>query len=429
MNEASTHTLHPLIRYEQLIRDDRVHGSLYTDAAIFEQEMDRIFHGGWVYAGHESEVPKPGDYVARKLGRQSLIFTRDKAGQIHLLFDRCPHRGNRLCPADRGQAHHFICNYHGWVFDSAGEFISMPSPGSFPASCPKEELSMRRVPRLESYGGFVFASLADDVGPLDQYLGRGKAMIDMLNGMSPQGRIRLDTGWIKHRLDGNWKGVLENQVDGYHPMMVHGSLLRANRDFAQVRDRKDTSASRARDLGDGHTEIDFAADFRHRDVLLGWTGPVAPERIPKYVAAMNAAYGEEEARRRLVDGPPHAIIFPNLFLAEMNIMVIEPVSADVTVQYTAPVMLEGGEELNLRSLRRCEGALGPAGFLFSDDAEINDQVQQGLSSDQPEWLLLKRGIEIEQENDDGTRVGDLKDEVAQRAFWRHYKKLMKGACA
>lgn len=415
--------------YAALVHEDRVHGSLYTNPLVFADEMQRIFHEGWVYVGHESEVPEAGDYVARRIGRQPMILSRDGSGQLQLLYDRCTHRGNRICPSERGKASQFVCRYHGWVFDTRGTLVSMPAPQGFPEDCGKDELSMARAPRLDTYGGFIFASLAEQGISLDAHLGRGKAMIDMLNGLSPSGRIRLNAGWMKHRLQGNWKGILENQVDGYHPAFVHTSLLRAKREFVQARDRKDSSASRVRDLGCGHSEVDFAADFRQRDVLLGWTGPVHPDKLPRYVTAMETAYGAQECRRRLVDGPPHAVIFPNLFLAEMNIMVIEPISATETVQYTTAVMLEEGYELNLRSLRRCEGALGPAGFLISDDAEISDMVQRGLGADEPEWVLLKRGLHTEERTPDGIRTGELKDETSQRAFWRHYRHLMEGATA
>ncbi len=139
MNQTQTYPLRQQANFAELVLDDRVHGSLYTSPSVFLEEMDRIFHNGWVYAGHESEIPQPGDYVARRIGRQPLILTRDKLGEMHLLYDRCPHRGNRLCPAERGKADHFICNYHGWVFDGRGEFVSMPSPQSFP-----EKIAHRR---------------------------------------------------------------------------------------------------------------------------------------------------------------------------------------------------------------------------------------------------------------------------------------------
>lgn len=286
---------------------------------------------------------------------------------------------------------------------------------------------MRAVPRLGNYGGFVFASLAESGITLKEHLGHAVSMIDMLNGLSPTGRIRLDAGWIKHRMRGNWKSLLENHVDAYHLPLVHGSLLRANKGFTSQRDRKETSSTRLRDLGMGHSEIDFSADFRARDVMMGWTGNVDPTRLPQYLAAMNAAHGVTETRRRMVDGPPHAVVFPNLLLAEMNVVVMEPMGPEETIQCTTPVLMDGGAELNQRSLRRCEGALGPAGQLLADDAEIADLVRQGLHSEQPGWVLLKRGTQDEEQHADGTRVGALKDETPQRAFWRHYKAVMEGA--
>ena len=43
-----------MVDYKALVKDDRIHASLYTDPRIFDDEMDRIFHRGWVFVGHES---------------------------------------------------------------------------------------------------------------------------------------------------------------------------------------------------------------------------------------------------------------------------------------------------------------------------------------------------------------------------------------
>ena len=47
-----------LINYDLLVKDDRVHGRVYTDPLIFEEELDKIFSRGWVYVGHASEIPQ-----------------------------------------------------------------------------------------------------------------------------------------------------------------------------------------------------------------------------------------------------------------------------------------------------------------------------------------------------------------------------------
>ena len=83
--------------YHALIEATRVHGSLYTDPQVFAEELERIFLKGWVFVGHESEIPRPGDWVARKLGLEPVLMLRDRDGQVQVLANRCAHRGTMLC--------------------------------------------------------------------------------------------------------------------------------------------------------------------------------------------------------------------------------------------------------------------------------------------------------------------------------------------
>lgn len=103
------------IDYDALVKDDRIHGRVYTDQAIFEEEVDKIFSRGWVYVGHASELPNPGDFRLRLIGRQSVIMVRDDDGQVRLLMNRCTHRANAVCQVERGNAQRFRCAYHGWT--------------------------------------------------------------------------------------------------------------------------------------------------------------------------------------------------------------------------------------------------------------------------------------------------------------------------
>jgi hypothetical protein len=57
-----------------MIRPDRVHGSLYRDSVVFAMELERIWYRTWVYVGHESEVPRINDYVAKSIGPQTIII-------------------------------------------------------------------------------------------------------------------------------------------------------------------------------------------------------------------------------------------------------------------------------------------------------------------------------------------------------------------
>lgn len=95
------------IDLQGLVQPDRVHKRVYTDPAIFELEMDRVFGQAWIYVGHESQVPKPGDYFTTRLGREPVVMVRHTDGQVHVMFNRCPHKGARIVPDGSGSAGKF----------------------------------------------------------------------------------------------------------------------------------------------------------------------------------------------------------------------------------------------------------------------------------------------------------------------------------
>ena len=92
------------INYSDLVREDRVHSRVYTDQQIFEDEMERVFHRGWVFVGHASEIPEPGDYRLALVGRYPIIMVRGDDGEVRLLSNRCRHRANTVCQIERGNA-------------------------------------------------------------------------------------------------------------------------------------------------------------------------------------------------------------------------------------------------------------------------------------------------------------------------------------
>ena len=111
-----------------LIRPGRVHRRVYTDPEIFELEMERIYGRAWLFVGHTSQVPNPGDYITTELARQPVIMIRHSDGNIKLLFNRCAHRGAKLAPLRTGHAPRITCCYHGWTFDSDGTLLHVPVP-------------------------------------------------------------------------------------------------------------------------------------------------------------------------------------------------------------------------------------------------------------------------------------------------------------
>lgn len=145
-----------------LVQHGRVHRAVYTDPDIFELEQKRVFERAWIYVGHESELPKPGDYILGQLGTQEIILVRQADGTLTGLENRCLHRGAQLAVEKKGNVRQFICAYHAWAFGLDGALLAVPLPEGYSADsgCAKSGQSLQRIRKVESYRGFIFASNA-----------------------------------------------------------------------------------------------------------------------------------------------------------------------------------------------------------------------------------------------------------------------------
>lgn len=405
-----------------LVEPTRVHSSLYYDEAFYRQELEKIWYRTWVYVGHVSEVPKRNDYVTKSIGPTPILMVHTRNGEIALLQNKCPHRGNQLCAYHKGNRGTFTCPYHGWTFANSGELIGLAFADGY-EGVDKGAFSLARVPRVAVYRGFVFGSMAEDGPSLEEHLGGAKASLDQLLDNSPEGELEITAGFLQHRTRANWKFLVENETDGYHPGSVHGSIFQvADSPVAGL--YKPESTALTRDFGNGHTEFDLRPEWRRTDRPLHWFGGADPGRFPDYVAAMERSYGAERARRIMVDGAPHTMIFPNLFIAEIQMFVIQPVSVGETIQHVTALQFKGAPDLNRRLRQQTMGSVGPAGFLLADDTEMYERNHLGARLRDPEWITLTRGLGREHRDENGFLVAHATDEVPQRGIWRHYLQLM-----
>jgi phenylpropionate dioxygenase-like ring-hydroxylating dioxygenase large terminal subunit len=410
-----------------LVQPARVDGAVYTSEQVYDLEMQRIFREGWAFVAHESEVPERGDYITRSLGGEPIVIVRGKDDVVRVLANRCSHRGNRLCNAEKGNSSSFRCPYHGWTFANDGHLVAVPMRTGYDDEflANKQNMGLAALPRQDAYRGFIFASFCPTGITLLEHLGRATTAIDRLLALSPSGTIQLSAGWMKHRQFCNWKMVMENNVDGYHALFTHQSVYEAVRP-AKVSHVPSKVETLVRDMGNGHSEIDYAPEYSRLDEEFVWFGRMPREKAPNYISAMEAAYGPHDAHRALVVGPPHTLIYPNLFLAEMNIMTVNPLAVGETVAYTTPVLIPEAPEMNGRILRRSEGAMGPSGFLIADDGEIGARNQLGLASHEPRWIQLSRGTTTDEVDESGTINRDKSAETPQRGFWGHWASVLEG---
>jgi phenylpropionate dioxygenase-like ring-hydroxylating dioxygenase large terminal subunit len=422
----STVTGRPVIDYQRLVQDGALSQQLFTDPAIFDEELERIWYRGWVYLGHESEIPEPGDYVTRVAGQQPVIMSRDPEGVIHLLLNRCPHRGNTVCQFESGNSSAFRCAYHGWTFGSNGELIGATYASGYGPDFDKRDFAMARLPRVDSYRGFVFGSFASTGITLAEHLGRAAEYLDRFCDLSPSGQVRVDAGCVKTRYDANWKLLLDNAVDGYHPLFLHRAVLKSYR--AEGADPAaayaDDGTVTMRDLGSGHALLDFRAQNRAGGITDVSKGGARQAR-EDHIAALAGRLGAERARELVVDGLSNIVIFPNLMLVLQDIRTVQPVGPHRSVVYNWPALLEGAPEaINQARLKQQNASYGPAGLITPDDMEIFERSQRAFATRTPERLLLSRGAWRDEPGDDGTLLGRATDETAHRGIWRHYREVM-----
>lgn len=424
----------PTINYDDLIVEDsdsfRISGRLYQDQAIFDEEMKKIFHQGWVFVGHESEVAEAGDYRTRWIGLQPIIMSRDEDGQVHLLLNRCRHRSATVCQEDRGNSTYFMCAYHGWVYRNTGELAGATLPTGYDESFRKEDFGLIPVPRVASHRGFVFGSLSPTGQSFSDYLGRAKDYIDRYCDMSPTGEVQSVSGRQKTLAHANWKHQVENLTDNYHVPITHQTgVRRRGRDASRL--NWEDPLQTQRDLGGGHTTLDRIAGNRSlgeglTESIAGAAGILEPEVIEGVAKRVGS---REKAEWIEHGGPPHIMVFPNLMLLWNAFRIIQPVSLDLTHIYYYPLFLKGASQaVNERRLRAHESGFGPAGFINPDDADMWVRIQMGTRATVHDWTIFNRGRHTEGVVPDDfgapTMTAQIMMETAQRGIWRHYKNVM-----
>ncbi len=413
-----------------MVGDGRVHSRVYTDPGIFELEIARIFSAAWIYVGHDSEVPNPGDYQMRSIGRTPVLLVRGVDNAVRVLVNRCRHRGAQVCETESGNTRYFQCWYHGWTYDSTGALAGVTGEEAYGNRLNKKEMGLSPVPRVASHRGFVFASLAPQGESLEAFLGGAAPIIDLMIDASPTSEIRADGGTHKTEYLGNWKLV---GMDGYHPHFVHASVMAAMRRNPEAgigaTHREDpfvdTARTRTRDLGHGHAMLDFRAHRIHQyEMHCAFLRKI--KGGADYIEAMHEAHGGERAPLLIaLGGDPHLGIFPNMQLINNQIRIITPLAPGLTQVTMTAVRLGGvSEEMNAARLRQHESFYGPAGAGSPDDAEIFERVQRGMAAEVNPWIEISRGMEREQTDSDGSIVGLISDEVPQRGMMRYWSELM-----
>jgi phenylpropionate dioxygenase-like ring-hydroxylating dioxygenase large terminal subunit len=428
------------ISFDNLVHEDRVHRTLYTDPAIFEREMSNIFGAVWVYLAHESQIPKKDDYVTARLGLRPIIVTRDMNGKIRALYNRCTHRGARVCRQEKGSARTFQCAYHGWTYFNTGKLRGVPWPEGYACDFKEPQFNLAQVSRVESYRGFIFGTLNPQAPELKDYLGEAKTPIDQWLDRHPGGKVVVsEANRLKYK--GNWKLAYDNSADGYHVVFSHRSLLEMenrevdeeNKGMSFYKGKPDDAPMYVKYLGHGHHFKDKRPNVEKRpgalwDIEASHPGMEFFEKRIKDKLGANAARALDLAASE----PVNINIFPNLSILGNHIQVFQPISVSETdsTWYATAVVDEAGElggvvdDVNALRMRTQEAF---PNFGEVDDAVNFEEIQKGLEALEDEWVYMHRGLGVPgrtQTHADGTLSAPATDEVFMREYMKEWKRLM-----
>ncbi len=399
----------------------RVNREAYRSEQIFAREREAIWLRHWLYLGHETETPKPNDFVVRTLAGRPLIFCRDSGGQVRVFLNSCPHRGTVLCRETQGSSKLFQCFYHAWRFRSSGEVAAIPDEQAYEgAEDFRETMRLRVIPRLASHEGFVFVSFNPDAPPLLDYLGAAAEYLTMVQEQHDGGMQTLP-GVQLYGVRGNWKLAVENAMDGYHFSPTHNTFVGYLREsgFAVTDDDQ-----YAYNLGNGHSLLVLTGHGGRISMI--WEprfGEDERERTEAHRAEMVERLGERRAH--YVGDESHILfVFPNLLLFDiegLSIRQLEPVAADQT-DVRAWQLVPRVEEAAARALRMktVVSFVGPGGLATPDDIEAYEAVQRGINATAADaragldYSDMSRGMIDEVKGVQGRSI----DEGAMRGFWR-----------
>jgi 3-phenylpropionate/trans-cinnamate dioxygenase alpha subunit len=416
---------------------------IFSDPDIFDAEMELIFGRAWHFLCHESQIPKVGDFFETPVGLDNVLTVRQKDGSLRGLLNTCTHRGNAVCRAEEGNTKAFMCTYHGWSYDIAGNLIGVPGIDKFyKGDLDMSQHGLRQVAQLESYHGFVFATLDPTAPPLEEYLGpTGRLGIDLI---ALRGNVEIIPGIQKFLIDCNWKFAVDNLFDWYHPQVTHMSAMASGiipPDPNTTVDVGGAQNTQGEELpipaglgGSGVDEMTFIAEYGHA------IGGPSVKGIGDAGGLIDHSWRE---RPHILEalGPVGAIvaghpnIFPNSWVATGTTQIslrIPRSPGQTEIWWYSFTDRDNPPERRAVDVMVANHIFGPAGLLEQEDGENWSQSTmqtRGMASRRIPQLLrmdLGRG-KILRDEQGRARIEGTTNEHAQLWTYAAWAEWMKGS--
>jgi salicylate 5-hydroxylase large subunit len=376
----------------------------YTDAQLYQRELDKIFYGEhWCYVGLAAEIPNTGDFKLSWVGERQVIMVRDRVAPkdrdtdpgIRVVENRCAHRGVRFCQQPHGNARSFVCPYHQWTYKLNGDLAGLPFKdgvqstdeagrpcvnGGMPADFDMRQHGLAKL-RVAVLHGLVFATFSDTAPSLADYV--GPQVMPWLDRIFKGRELQL-LGYSRQRIPGNWKLMMENIKDPYHPGLLHTwfvtfGLWRADQKSRMVMDEHGRHAvmiSRRNEGGENKAVTQGVTSFK-ADMTLNDTRllDVVPE--PWWKVPDPSRPGEA-----IVPTVTMITLFPSVIVQQqVNSLstrhIVPRGNGSFDFVWTHFGFADDTPEMTQRRLRQAN-LFGPAGFVSADDGEVIALSQRGF---------------------------------------------------
>ena len=386
-----------------LVESDRVHRDVYLSEDVFALEQARLFKRAWLYVGHTSQAPHPGDYLTVELAGQPVIMVRGTDDSLRVFFNRCAHKGSMIATERAGNAGRaFRCPYHSWTYRLDGSLLAVPEPKGYDGTQMRACEAGRGLTEIATahYRGFVFARLAATGPSFESHCGAMFHAIDALVDRSPAGEVEVAGPPLRNVIACNWKVYLENINDALHANVTHESAsLAADRVWSQAPAgvKKPMAVEILMPFG---SDNDFLVRmggqvFAHGHSILGTKQSIhsAYSSLPDYEAAMETAYGAERAKKILSWVPQNSIVYPSVSFksAPQTIRVIRPLAAERTlIEIWAFRPKDAPDAFLERTLLYNRLVFSPMSIVAHDDIHVFETIHRGLRTSGNPWVSLHR---------------------------------------
>lgn len=203
-----------------LERGETLPSNWYTDQAITELEIEKIFRKSWQYIGPTQQLKNVGDYITGYVGEIPVVIVRNDKG-LEGFINVCRHRRHEVMKGC-GNSKIMQCKYHAWTYDLEGQLKAAPRSDREPNFCANDYplLSIK----VETLGPWVFANADANCKSLSSFYGP-VLEITKESGIDFESlELWSRTEWES---EANWKTMLENYLECYHCAVAHPGFTAA----------------------------------------------------------------------------------------------------------------------------------------------------------------------------------------------------------